>query len=167
MALKRNFQSLDTFSMSSMTDVIFLLLIFFMVTSTIIFPAAIDVNLPQSSEQTSLKPVTEVYIDKDNTYYLVEDRNDSTATLSTPLPVTADELGDALSRIQAADSTRAIALYADTVVNYGKVVTILDLAARRKIKMVLATRAAEVPGAADIPAEGTKSGTNGATVITK
>lgn len=65
MALKRNFQSLETFSMSSMTDVIFLLLIFFMVTSTIIFPAAIDVNLPQSSEQTSLKPVTEVYIDAD------------------------------------------------------------------------------------------------------
>lgn len=72
MALKRNFQSLETFSMSSMTDVIFLLLIFFMVTSTIIFPAAIDVNLPQSSEQTSLKPVTEVYIDADKTIYLVE-----------------------------------------------------------------------------------------------
>ena len=60
MALKRNFQSLDTFSMSSMTDVIFLLLIFFMVTSTIIFPSAIDVNLPQSSEQSSDKPLTEV-----------------------------------------------------------------------------------------------------------
>lgn len=72
MALKRNFQSLETFSMSSMTDVIFLLLIFFMVTSTIIFPAAIDVNLPQSSEQTSLKPVTEVYIDADKTIYLVD-----------------------------------------------------------------------------------------------
>ena len=49
--------------MSSMTDVIFLLLIFFMVTSTIIFPAAIDVDLPESSEQTILKPVTEVYLD--------------------------------------------------------------------------------------------------------
>ena len=87
MALKRNFQSLETFSMSSMTDVIFLLLIFFMVTSTIIFPAAIDVNLPQSSEQTSLKPVTEVYIDADKTIYLVEDRNDSTQTLSSPVEI--------------------------------------------------------------------------------
>lgn len=66
MALKKSFQTLDTFSMSSMTDVIFLLLIFFMVTSTLIFPAAIDVNLPQSSEQTSLKPVTEVYIDAES-----------------------------------------------------------------------------------------------------
>ncbi|MDE6793746.1 MAG: biopolymer transporter ExbD, partial [Muribaculaceae bacterium] len=71
MALKKNFQTLDTFSMSSMTDVIFLLLIFFMVTSTLIFPAAIDVNLPQSSEQTSLKPITEVYIDAQSQLYLV------------------------------------------------------------------------------------------------
>ena len=60
MALKRQFPTLATFSMSSMTDVIFLLLIFFMVTSTIIFPTALEVNLPQSSNQTDMKPVTEV-----------------------------------------------------------------------------------------------------------
>lgn len=141
MALKRNFQSLETFSMSSMTDVIFLLLIFFMVTSTIIFPAAIDVNLPQSSEQTSLKPVTEVYIDADRNFYLVEDRNDSTNTLSTPVAVSLDELTLRLADIQERDSTRAVALYADSLVDYGKVVSILDMAARRKLKMVLATRA--------------------------
>ena len=128
MALKRNFQSLDTFSMSSMTDVIFLLLIFFMVTSTIIFPAAIDVNLPQSSEQTSTKPVTEVYIDAEENLYLVADRNDSTQ----------------VTGIQRMDSTRAIALYADSVVDYGKVVRVLDMAARNNMKMVLSTRARQM-----------------------
>ena len=92
MALKRNFQSLDTFSMSSMTDVIFLLLIFFMVTSTIIFPSAIDVNLPESSEQTTVKPVTEVYIDRDYQMYIVADRNDSTNLLSIPKPVTEEQV---------------------------------------------------------------------------
>ncbi len=141
MALKRNFQTLDTFSMSSMTDVIFLLLIFFMVTSTIIFPAAINVNLPQSSEQTSTKPVTEVYIDAESNLYLVADRNDSTQTLSIPKPVTFDQLQADLTSIQQADSTRAIALYADSVVDYGKVVRVLDMAARNKMKMVLSTRA--------------------------
>ncbi|MDE5644983.1 MAG: biopolymer transporter ExbD [Muribaculaceae bacterium] len=141
MALKRNFQTLDTFSMSSMTDVIFLLLIFFMVTSTIIFPAAIDVNLPQSSEQTSTKPVTEVYIDAESNLYLVADRNDSTQTLSIPKPVTFDQLQADLTAIQQADSTRAIALYADSVVDYGKVVRVLDMAARNKMKIVLSTRA--------------------------
>ncbi len=141
MALKRNFQSLDTFSMSSMTDVIFLLLIFFMVTSTIIFPAAIDVNLPQSSEQTSTKPVTEVYIDASDNLYLVADRNDSTGMLNTPKPVSFEVLEVELTGIQRADSTRAIALYADSVVDYGKVVRVLDMAARNKMKMVLSTRA--------------------------
>ncbi len=141
MALKRNFQSLETFSMSSMTDVIFLLLIFFMVTSTIIFPAAIDVNLPQSSEQTSLKPVTEVYIDAEKNIYLVEDRNDSTQTLSSPVALSLNELSVRLTAIQQKDSLRSIALYADSLVDYGKVVGILDMAARQNLRMVLATRA--------------------------
>lgn len=141
MALKKNFQSLETFSMSSMTDVIFLLLIFFMVTSTIIFPAAIDVNLPESSEQTSLKPVTEVYVDADEKIYIVEDRNDSTHLLSAPVEVELSDLSARLAKIQASDSTRAVALYADSMVNYGHVVNILDMAAKNKIKMVLATHA--------------------------
>lgn len=141
MALKRNFQSLDTFSMSSMTDVIFLLLIFFMVTSTIIFPAAIDVNLPQSSEQTSTKPVTEVYITSTDSLFIVADRNDSTNVLSVPRNVDFAQLEAQLLNIQRADSTRAIALYADSVVDYGKVVRVLDIAARNNLKMVLSTRA--------------------------
>ena len=45
MAIKRPLQNLTTFSMSSMTDVIFLLLIFFMVTSTLVFPTALDLSL--------------------------------------------------------------------------------------------------------------------------
>lgn len=141
MALKRNFQTLDTFSMSSMTDVIFLLLIFFMVTSTIIFPAAIDVNLPQSSQQTSDKPVTEVYITSTDSIFLVADRNDSTQVLTVPRPMELNTLEAELIGIQRADSTRAIALYADSVVDYGKVVKVLDIAARNKMKMVLSTRA--------------------------
>lgn len=141
MALKRSFSSLDTFSMSSMTDVIFLLLIFFMVTSTLIFPAAIDVNLPQSSEQTSQKPLTEVYVDSLSQFYIVIDRTDSVPGTSAPRAVTRDELISALTLVQQQDSTRGIALYADEKVEYGKIVEILDMAARRKMKMVLATKA--------------------------
>ena len=136
MALKRNFQSLDTFSMSSMTDVIFLLLIFFMVTSTIIFPSAIDVNLPESSEQTTVKPVTEVYIDRDYQMYIVADRNDSTNLLSIPKPVTEEQLRAELAAIHQTDST----------VDYGRVVGVLDMAARNNQRMVLSTRAKSLPG---------------------
>ena len=141
MALKRPFQPLDTFSMSSMTDIVFLLLIFFMVTSTI-FPAAIDVNLPQSSEQTSTKPVTEVYVTRTDSIFLVEDRNDSTNLLSAPRYIADLEiLNTELQRIQSKDSTRAVALYADSAVIYAKVVNVLDMAARNKLRMVLSTRA--------------------------
>lgn len=54
MALKRQHRMMEVFSMASMTDVIFLLLIFFMVTSTFVFPTALEVNLPESSHQTTL-----------------------------------------------------------------------------------------------------------------
>lgn len=148
MALKRNFRTLETFSMSSMTDVIFLLLIFFMVTSTIIFPAAIDVNLPQSSEQTVLKPVTEVYVDSAANFYLVADRNDSIAANNEARAVSGEELLAVLRLIQSQDSTRAVALYADQRVEYGKVVEVLDMAARNHLRMVLATRAAQAPASA-------------------
>lgn len=145
MALKRQFSTLETFSMSSMTDVIFLLLIFFMVTSTLIYPAAIDVNLPQSGEQTSLKPQTEVYIDSLRNLYLVEDRNDSTGVRSIPHEIALDSLAGRLAAIQRIDSMRPVALYADERVPYGYVVDVLDLAARSELRLVLATKARSVP----------------------
>ena len=145
MALKRQFPTLDTYSMSSMTDVIFLLLIFFMVTSTLIHPAAIDVNLPQSGEQSNSKPTTEVYVDSVCSIYLVEDRNDSTGVLSIPHQISKEQLTERLTAIQAQDSLRPVALYADERVPYGKVVDILDMAARSKLRMVLATKSRSVP----------------------
>ena len=143
MALKKQYSSLATFSMSSKTDVIFLFMIFFMVTSTLINPAAIEVDLPQSSEQTSLKPVTEVYMDSLTNLYVVENRHDSVAEKATPRPVSLQELMAALTLIQQQDSLRAVALYADTKVEYGKVMEILDVAARRNLKMVLATKSSQ------------------------
>ena len=63
MALKRKTRIAATFSMASMTDIIFLLLIFFMITSTMVSPNAIKVLLPQGKQQTSAKPLTRVIID--------------------------------------------------------------------------------------------------------
>ena len=135
MALKRNFQSLDTFSMSSMTDVIFLLLIFFMVTSTFVFPSALEVNLPQSSEQTAVKPGTRVWIDKDlNLFAAFGDEE--------PKPLKSDELMTFLQLAQQNSPEAFIALYADEEVPYGKIVEVLDNGARLNVKIVLATKPA-------------------------
>ncbi len=81
MSLKRQYDMTSIFSMASMTDVIFLLLIFFMVTSTFVFPTALEINLPQSSEQTAIKPAVRVYIDADKAMYV------STPEVMDPQPV--------------------------------------------------------------------------------
>lgn len=144
MALKKPFEPLAMFSMSSMTDVIFLLLIFFMVTSSLIFPSAIDVKLPQSTNQTATKPVTEVYLDSLYQISIVEDRTDSVdISKSYPREVTLEALTERLSAIRSVDSLRTVALYADKSVDYGSVVEILDAAAKQNLKMVLATQVAE------------------------
>ena len=125
------------FSMASMTDVIFLLLIFFMVTSTFVFPTALEVNLPQSSKQTALKPSTRVYIDKAGAIY-------ATADESEPVEMDMAGLLDFLSR-QAATPEGGedyIAVYADEEVTYGTLVKVLDLGAQNNLKMVLATKPA-------------------------
>lgn len=137
MALKRQNELLATYSMASMTDVIFLLLIFFMVTSTFVFPTALEVNLPQSSEQTVIKPGTRVYIDKDKNLY-------ASFGETEPQAIPEEQLLTFLQLTQQQDSTQFIALYADESVPYGKIVEVLDLTARHNLKMVLATKPASV-----------------------
>ena len=136
MALKRQQEMLATFSMASMTDVVFLLLVFFMVTSAFVFPTALEIDLPQSSEQTPLKPTTRVFVDAEGAYYLAAPDADA------PVPVAADSLVLALSAIAPADSLGAVAVYADAEVAYGKVVEVLNIGAANAIKMVLATKPA-------------------------
>lgn len=142
MALKKQYDALTTFSMSSMADVVFLLLIFFMITSTLIVPSALEVNLPESTEQTIEKPKTEVYIDSLSQLYIVTDRNDSLPQGRTPRPVSAGELQASLLMLRDQNLLSSVALYADSIVPYASVVRVLDMAARNNIKMVLATRPA-------------------------
>lgn len=58
------------FSMSSMTDVIFLLLIFFMLTSSFITPSGLPVNLPSSKSSSIIMQKVSVTITKDLQYYV-------------------------------------------------------------------------------------------------
>ncbi|MCD8261345.1 MAG: biopolymer transporter ExbD [Bacteroides sp.] len=136
MALKRRQKLSPAFSMASMTDLIFLLLIFFMITSTLVSPNAIKVLLPQGKQQTSAKPLTRVIIDKELNYYggfgnEKEQRLDLAAL--TPF------LQDCAER----EPEMYVALYADETVPYGEIVKILNIANENKFKMVLATRPPE------------------------
>ncbi|MBQ2045650.1 MAG: biopolymer transporter ExbD [Muribaculaceae bacterium] len=135
MALKRQNEISATFSMASMTDVIFLLLVFFMVTSTFVFPTALEVNLPQSSEQTAIKPGTRVYLDREMQIFVSYDKEE-------PQPIHLDNLVSYLVTLQVQAPESYIALYADEEVPYGKVIEVLNLAAQNNLKMVLATKPA-------------------------
>lgn len=126
--------------MASMTDVIFLLLIFFMVTSTFVFPTGLEVSLPQSTEQSAIKPTTRVYIDEEENLFA------STGD-EQPQPLQIDALVTFLSLAQQQDSTGFIALYADEKVPYGKVVEVLNVGAANNLKMVLATKPVATPAA--------------------
>ena len=129
--LKRRVKISPNFSMASMTDLIFLLLIFFMITSTMVSPNAIKVLLPQGKQQTSAKPLTRVIIDKNLNYYAAFG-NDKEQTL------TLEELTPFLQ-----EPEMYIALYADETVPYREIVKVLNIANENKFKMVLATRPPE------------------------
>lgn len=137
MSLKRQTDRMATFSMASMTDVIFLLLVFFMVTSTFVFPTALDINLPEGTEQTPSKPSTRVYIDSLGSLSAAYADGERIAMTDSVLP---QFLVTSLTQ----DSTQtAVAIYADRAAQYGRIVDVLNIGAANGIKMVLATR----PGA--------------------
>ncbi len=133
MALKQRFNIETNFSMASMTDVIFLLLIFFMITSTIVVPNAIQVLLPRSQQQAQAKPITRVTIDQDLNYY-VANANERERL------VAFEEITPFLQSVYSADPDIFVALYADESVPYREIVRILDIANQNQFKMVLMTR---------------------------
>lgn len=122
--------------MASMTDLIFLLLIFFMITSTMVSPNAIKVLLPQGKQQTSAKPLTRVIIDAGLNYYAAfgNDREQQ---------LTLEELTSFLQSCAEREPEMYIALYADETVPYREIVKVLNIANENKFKMVLATRPPE------------------------
>lgn len=133
MALKRRTKVNEMFSMASMTDVIFLLLIFFMVTSTVVVPNAIKVTLPQARQQTAAKPLTRVTIDASLNYYVAFGKQKE-------MQVSFGEIAPFLKECYAKEPEMFVALYADESVPYREIVKILNIANENKYKMVLATR---------------------------
>jgi len=133
MALKRQTKVSAEFSMSSMTDIVFLLLIFFMVTSTLIAPNALKLLLPQSNNQTmATKPITTVSITKD-LQYAIEDRNVRFNDLERTLIRKVGKYSDY-------PEPPTISLHVDQSVPMEYVVKIMNIAKNNKYRLILATR---------------------------
>jgi biopolymer transport protein ExbD len=117
--------------MASMTDIVFLLLIFFMITSTLISPNALKLLLPHSNHQTQAnKPITTISISADLQYYL-----------ETQPMASVDELQSILLQrlgiVENPEDAPTISLHADKSVPIEYVVKVMNIANR--YKLILAT----------------------------
>ena len=145
MAIKMQNRIDATFSATSMSDLVFLLLIFFMLTSTMISPNAINLVLPKSTADKQLSTrQLEVYIDADLNYYVNPEG-------SAAEPTAYEDLLPVLMGAVEKDASaqKNIILRADKSVPIENVVALMDVLnelnenfpEEERYKMVLATEA--------------------------
>jgi biopolymer transport protein ExbD len=127
MALRSRNKVTPNFNMSSMTDIVFLLLIFFMLTSTLVSPNALKLLLPSSKAKTLEKQTISISISPEIDFYLNEKM------------VNANSIEQELKLLIGNEVEPAIILHADKTVAIEHVVKIMDIAYRNKYKIVLAT----------------------------
>ena len=116
------------FSMSSMTDIVFLLLIFFMLTSPAVTPEALDLILPKAKGKTTNQQNVAVSITKDLQIYVNKERVSNSA------------LENRLQEILGGVEDPTIILRAEEGVPIEKAVRVMDIANRNRYKIVLAVR---------------------------
>lgn len=113
---------------SAMNDIMFFLLLFFLIASTITNPNVIKLTLPKSStSQSESKKTINVSITSDLKYY-VEKKE-----------VSVDELQSAISAFKTPDADLTVVLYVDKTVAIQNAVQVMDVAQKMNIKLVLAT----------------------------
>ncbi|WP_457616048.1 ExbD/TolR family protein [Lutibacter sp.] len=116
------------FNMSSMTDIVFLLLIFFMITSTLVTTSALDILLPKASGKTENRKSVSISITKNLVYY-IDNKKISESRLERSL----------LAKLKGKDSP-TIVLRAEEGVPIEKAVKVMDIANRNRFKVILAVR---------------------------
>ena len=129
MSIKRKNKISLEFSSSTMSDLVFLLLIFFMITSTLISPNALKLLLPKSNSQTQAnKPITTVSITQDLQFYVETQA------------VGIDNL-EKVGKVVNDEDAPTISLHAEKSVPIEEVVKVMNIAKNNKYKLILATSA--------------------------
>lgn len=120
--------------MSSMTDLVFLLLIFFLITSTLVNPNALKLMLPKSTGQVSAKATVSVSIkdwgNDEYTYHINGNEQ----------PVPFEEVEDELTGLLKTEEDPTFSIYADQSVPVKEVVAVMNIAKRNHYKVILATQ---------------------------
>ncbi len=126
MKLKGRNKVSPEFSMSSMTDIVFLLLVFFMLTSSI--PNALDLLLPKARGKSTNTQNVAVSINKNLEYFINNEKIDETAM--------EVQLQQQLEGVEKP----TVILRAEEGVPIEKAVTVMDIANRNNFKLILAVR---------------------------
>lgn len=127
MAIKRSSKINPNFNMSSMTDIVFLLLIFFLVTSTLVNPNALKLLLPKSTNQLANQPMVTVSIDRNLVYYF--------NTKVTPFSMLESKIVEELKN----SDDPCINIQAEKSVPIEYVVKVMNIAKTNGYKSILAT----------------------------
>ena len=117
------------FSLSSMTDIVFLLLIFFVIVSTMVSPFALPVDLPKGRTTTS----------KEQPKVALRMEASSVVKLNGSSVPFADLEGALVAEMSKHGTNDAIVLHVAQEVPTGEMVTVLDIAKRKKWRIVLAS----------------------------
>ena len=134
MAFKRSTKALSETVTSSMTDLVFLLLIFFLITSTLVNPNALKLLLPKSTGQVSAKATVTVSIKDwgDDTYTYHLNGNET--------PVQFVDLEDGLIDLLQTEEDPTFSIYSDETVPVREIVGGMNIAKRNHYKVILATQ---------------------------
>lgn len=116
------------FSMASMTDIVFLLLIFFMLTSTLVTVDALDLVLPKAKGKTEHKQNLSVSINKKQDFYINKKK------------VEEENLETRLKALLSKEESPTIILRVEEGVPIEKAVYVMDIANRNDYKVILAVR---------------------------
>lgn len=128
MGIQKRSKITPDFNMSSMTDLVFLLLIFFMLTSSAVNPNALNLLLPSSNSQVQATETLSLSIDKDLNYYLE----------TTKIPF--ENIKNALASKLQDKENQTVVLNAEKSVPIENVVKVMGIASDLKVKMILATQ---------------------------
>ena len=118
-----------------MTDIVFLLLIFFLVTSTLVNPNALKLLLPKSTGQVGAKATVSVSIkdwgEEQYTYHINGDQN----------PISMEEVENGLVELLQSEEDPTFSIYSDETVPIREIVQVMNIAKRNHYKVILATQA--------------------------
>ncbi len=128
MAIRRKSKLIKEVGSSAQTDLIFLLLMFMMMATTLINPNALKLTLPKSSNQLKERPYTTVSIDKHLQFYI------------DGIVVPFEQLEGAIIATLADKEDKVVSLHADEGVPIGEVVKVMNIANRNQYRLILATQ---------------------------